>query len=99
MKLIATATISRSDTYHVNVTITNSGGVTATNVILTSVKLHAVAGAPAPKSIGSIPAGGSVVVTISLPLSAGASGASVLQQIAGTYTGGSFGGTGYATLP
>ncbi|HZL25885.1 MAG TPA: choice-of-anchor D domain-containing protein [Acidobacteriaceae bacterium] len=99
VKLLATATIARSDTYHVNVTITNSGGATATNVVLTSVKLHAVAGTPANKAIGSIPAGGSVVVTISVPLTAGTSGASVIQQIAGTYTGGSFGGTGYATLP
>jgi hypothetical protein len=99
VKLAATAVITRGSALTIAVTVTNSGAGTAQNVVVTSVKLNSVAGTPAPVSLGNIGAGGSATANFTVPLSAGASRASVVEQIQGTYTGGTFGGTFRVILP
>ena len=55
--------------------------------------------APLPINIGSIPANSVTAMEIIWPATIGNSGASVIQQFTGTYTGGSFGGSVHVTLP
>ena len=99
VRLTVKTSIARGDNFGVTVTVTNNGTATAQNVVLTSLKLNAVHGSPASRAMGNIPAGGSAVTTFMVPFSAGASGHTVVEQIAGTYTGGTFGGTLYVSLP
>ncbi len=107
--IIITAVLSlqkRSDGKFVaDVTIKNSGTGPASNVTITLAKLNGVAGvvnptlAPLPINIGSIPANSVTAMEIIWPATIGNSGASVIQQFTGTYTGGSFGGSVHVTLP
>jgi len=66
---------------------------------LTSAKVGADTAAPLPQNIGTIAAGTSVQVTVSVPGSVGASGAASSLSISGTYTGGTFSTSGRITLP
>jgi glucosylceramidase len=89
------------------ITITNSGTGTAQNVTLTSATLGTSAGTtmptgPLPFSIGNIAPGGSKVVSVNY--AAGQTpGATVVEKIAGTYTGsggnGSFNASFRAVVP
>ncbi len=99
VKLTATSTISHSDFYSVTVTVTNTGTTTAQNVILTAVKLNAIAGTPTPHAMGNIAPGASASFSVAVPNTAGPSGNAIVEQITGTYTGGTFGGSIRATLP
>jgi hypothetical protein len=106
VKLSATGLIARGASYTVTVTVANTGTASAQSVILTTLKLNSVTGAAIPASLGDIPAGGSASVRITVPVSAGASGTSAIEQILGTYTGGgtstaggTFGGTFRVVLP
>ena len=99
VKLAVGSVIQRDGAYIISVTVTNSGGATAQNVVLTGLKLNSVAGTPASRTLGAIPAGTSASAAFTVPMSAGASGASVVEQINGTYTGGTFGGSSRVNLP
>jgi O-glycosyl hydrolase len=95
--------------YLATVKISNLGTGTAQNVSLTSATLGAAVGttlpsATLPFSVGNIAPGSYTLVTVNFPASAGASGASVVEKIAGTYSSGTagngtFGGTLRAVLP
>jgi hypothetical protein len=100
VKLTTTTTITKTDgLYHIVVTVANSGSSTAQNVVLTSAKLNGAAGAPTPQSMGNIPPRGSATVSTTFGPSAGISGAAGIEQVVGTYTGGTFGGSYRAVLP
>jgi hypothetical protein len=101
VNLITTMTLAKlpDGSYQGTITISNRGTGTAQNVILSTAKLGPANGAPIPQSLSDIPPGGFDTATVNFPSSAGTSGSTVIQQILGTYTGGSFGGTGRATLP
>jgi hypothetical protein len=83
----------------IQLTITNTGGTAAANVVLTNVKLDADAGTPLPQSAGTIGPNASEQVTVTVPGTVGASGAVTSLTLSGTYTGGTFGSSGRATLP
>jgi hypothetical protein len=100
--LTTTATLSGSATsgYTASVTVTNSGTGAASNVVLTTATLGSATGSVLPQTLGTIAAnGGSATVTVTFPGSAGANGARVVEDFAGTYTGGTFGGGIRAVLP
>ncbi len=85
--------------YHVAVKVTNAGSGLAQNVVLTGVAVGAATGTPLPQSLGDILPGASVTVTVNVPSAAGADGLRTLEKVAGTYTGGTFGGSARVTLP
>jgi hypothetical protein len=102
--LVGTATLTTTGAlskvaggYQLIVTVKNTGNVTAPGVQLTSSTLGAASGGSA--SLGDIASGGSAVVTLTFPSSAGADGAGVVEKLSGTYTGGTFGGSFRAMLP
>jgi hypothetical protein len=98
--LVVTKTLTRSaDTVTVQLTITNAGGTAAANVMVTSVKVGADLASPLPQSIGTIAAGASAQVTVTVPASVGASGAASSLVISGSYTGGTFSSSARITLP
>jgi hypothetical protein len=86
-------------TYQATVTVSNTGSGTATNVVVTSLALGSVSGAPAPQTLGSIAGGSSANAVFIVPASAGAPGAATVIKVSGSYTGGTFGGSTRATLP
>jgi CSLREA domain-containing protein len=73
-----------------NVTVSNSGTVQATNVVLTTAKLGGINGTPLPQSIGTLAPGASVTVPVTFSLS---------LQIGGTYDGGTFNSTRRISTP
>ena len=83
----------------VQLTIANTGGTAAANVTLTSAKVGSDVGTPLPQNIGTIAAGGSAQVTVTVPASVGASGAASSLVISGNYTGGTFSSSARITLP
>lgn len=85
--------------YQMVVTVKNSGNVTAPNLQVTSATLGSASATPLPASLGDVPAGGSASVTLLFPATAGADGAGALEKVAGTYSGGTFGGSFRAVLP
>lgn len=102
VQLITTATLSTLSNggYQAVVTVTNNGTGTAQHVVISTAQLGAASGTPAPISLGNLaPAGGSGVVSITFPSTAGAPGAAAAEKYKGSYFGGSFGGSIRATLP
>jgi arabinogalactan endo-1,4-beta-galactosidase len=100
--ITATSTLSGSASsgYTATIKLTNSGTGAASNVVLTTATLGGVAGSVVPQSIGPIAAnGGSAIVSVSFPGSAGADNARVAEVLGGTYTGGNFSGNIRAVLP
>jgi len=99
--ITTTATLSKVEGgYQARITVTNTGTVAATNVQLTTALLGSVAGSPLPQILGTVAAsGGSNTVVVMFPVSAGASGAGIVEKFTGTYTGGSFSGGSRAVLP
>jgi hypothetical protein len=99
--LVVTNTLSRDVNRNVVValTIANNGGSTASNVVLSAVKVGSAAGAPTPQTIGAIAAGASARATVTAPSSVGASGAASSLVTSGSYTGGSFSSSARITLP
>jgi hypothetical protein len=78
------------------VTVSNTGGATASAVSLTTAQLGSTNGTPLPQALGSIPAGGSVSATVHF---AGVPpGASVLK-IAGSSGAGSFSSSRRVSVP
>jgi hypothetical protein len=100
VKLITTATLAAiPGGYQATVTVTNNGTGTVQNVQLTAATLGSAAGSPLPAALGDLSPGASRMLTIGFPASAGTPGAATVEKFAGTYTGGSFGGSLRATLP
>jgi len=100
IQLVTTAKLTKvTDGYQAVVTVTNNGTGTAPNVQLTSASLGSTAGTVPAISMGNLLAGQSSSVTVTFPASAGSSGAGTAEKFAGTYTGGTFGGSFRATLP
>jgi hypothetical protein len=98
--LVVTKLLTRSGgNVIVQLTIANTGGTAAANVILTSVKVGADAATTLPQTLGIIGAGSSAQVTVTVPGTVGASGAASTLTLSGTYTGGTFSSTARITLP
>jgi hypothetical protein len=87
--------------YQAVITIVNNGTGTALNVQLTSATLGiATATTALPVPLGAIASGGGKqIVTVTYPGAAGAAGATVIQKLAATYTGGALTNSGRAVLP
>jgi len=101
IQLVAAATLTQlgDGSYQAAVTVSNVGTGTAQGVVLTAATLGAANGTPSPQPLIDIPPGGFAITTLSFPSSAGAVGAHVVEKFAGTYTGGTFGGSIRAVLP
>jgi hypothetical protein len=101
IQLVTTANFVKlvDDSYQAAVTVSNVGTGTAQQVVLTGITLGDSAGTPTPQTLLDIVPGDIVFTTLYFPSSAGVSGATVLERITGTYTGGTFGGTIRAVLP
>jgi uncharacterized protein len=98
--LTTTGALSKTaDGYQLDVTVKNTGNVTAPNVQVTGATLGGASGAILPASFGDIASGASATVSLTFPSSAGADGATVREMLSGTYTGGTFGGSSRAVLP
>lgn len=98
--LVTTKILSRSGgNIVVKLTIANTGTTAATNVVLTGVKVGAASATPLPQSLGTIAPGTSVVATVTVPGSVGASGAASSVTVNGTYTGSTFTAGSRVTLP
>jgi hypothetical protein len=83
----------------VQLTIANTGGTAAGNVVLTGAKVGSDTATPLTQSIGTVGAGASATATVSVPGSVGASGAASSLTVSGTYTGGTFSSSARITLP
>jgi len=100
VNLVVTKVLSRTGgSIVIQLTIANTGGMTAAVVSLTSVKIGTAAATPLPQSLGAIPGGGSIVATFTVPGSVGASGAASTLTVSGSYSGGSFNSSARITLP
>ena len=98
--LVVTKVLTRTEaSVVVQLTIANTGGTAATNVVLISVKVGAVSGTPLPQNIGTIAPGASTEATVNVPGSVGVSGLSSSLTVSGTYTGGIFNSNTRITLP
>jgi hypothetical protein len=98
--LVVTKVLSRNGaSIFVQLTVANTGGTDAQNVVVSSVKVGSATASPLPQTIGTIAAGSSATVTVSVPSSVGASGAGSSLTVAGTYTGGTFSLSSRITLP
>ena len=100
VQLVTTAQLTKvTGGYQAVVTVKNTGTGTAQNVQLNTATLGSTAGTVPAILLGNLPAGQSNSVTVTFPASAGSSGAATVEKLAGTYTGGTFGGSFRATLP
>uniref|UniRef100_Q01TW4 LTD domain-containing protein n=1 Tax=Solibacter usitatus (strain Ellin6076) TaxID=234267 RepID=Q01TW4_SOLUE len=98
--LVPTKTLARVDGQVVaTITLANTGGTAAQNVILTVAKIGTVSGTPLPQSVGTIAAGASVQLTVTFPGTVGAAGTGSSLTLSGTATGATFGSTARITLP
>ena len=98
--LIVTKVLSRTSTNVVaQITISNAGQTTASNVMITSVKVGSDAATPLPVAVGSIAPGATAHATVSVPASVGASGAASSFTLTGTYSAGSFSSSARIVLP
>ncbi len=102
VQITATSTLTKNGdgSYAATITLKNTGTGTALNVVLTTATLGTPSGTPLPQSAGSIaPGGSSAPLYLTFPLTAGSSGAAVVEKLGGTYTGGSFTLSTRVTLP
>jgi hypothetical protein len=100
VSLVVTRTMTRNGgNVVVQLTIANTGGTSASNVVLSSVKVGADTATPLPQSLGAIAPGSSVRATVTVPASVGASGAASSLTVSGTYAGGTFSSSARITLP
>ena len=100
LSLITTGTLSKIvGGYQMVVNVTNNGNSAVQNVQLTTATLGDASGATLPALLGNIQIGQSASVLLTFPSSAGADGAGAVEKLAGTYTGGTFGGSFRAVLP
>src|SRR5262249_22640039 len=100
VNLVVTKVLTRSSgNLVVQLTIANTGGTPATNVMLNSVTLGGKTATPLPLAIGTIGPGASAEATVLVPGTVGASGTASSFTLNGTYTGGTFSSAGRITLP
>ena len=92
---VTTTTTGYSET----LTVTNKGTAVAPTVLVTSATLGSASAAPLPALLGDLQPNASASVTLAFPASAGQANFSTAERVAGTYTGGTFGGTLRTTLP
>ena len=85
----------------VAVTVQNTGGVTANDVMVTSATLASptVNGAPLPKNFGNLAPGQWATTVVIFSGGNSSSGAKKTLTVAGTYTGGTFNDKWKVTLP
>jgi hypothetical protein len=84
----------------VQLTFTNIGGSTASNVALTSLKVGSISAPGLPAAVGTLAPSGSAVVTVNMGSPVGASGTASSMTLAGTYAGGgTFSASARITLP
>lgn len=101
-QIVITRTISRNQVTReliVNMNISNTGGVAAQNVQLTTGNINATAGTPLPQTLGTIAPGQTVTATLRFPPSAGSSWMLSIVAIGGNHTGGAFSNVTRALLP
>lgn len=101
VQIIITNSLSRDANKNivVQLTLANAGATVAPNVTLSSVKIGSVSGGPLPQTIGTIGSNSLAQAIVTVPSSAGASGAASSLTITGTYTGGTVSVTARITLP
>lgn len=101
VQLVATTAFVKlgDGSYQAAVTVTNNGTGTAKNVVLGASSLGGVAGSPVSTPLISIPPQGIAVTTLFFPASAGTPGSTVIEKLAGTFTGGTFSAASRAVLP
>jgi hypothetical protein len=100
IQLVTTAALSQTGSgYQAVVTVTNTGTGTAANVQLNTANLGSTSGTVPAVSMGNLAPGASNSVTVTFPATAGVPGAGTVEKFAGTYTGGTFGGSLRAMLP
>ena len=99
--LITTASLNKlsDNSYQATVTVRNSGTTTAENVNLTGASLGEAGGIPSAQSLANIAPDGIATTTITFGANAGNSGTQVLEKFAGSYDGGTYGGTLRVLLP
>jgi hypothetical protein len=85
--------------YSETVTVTNKGTAVAQTVLVTSATLGSASGATLPALLGDLRPNQTASVTLNFPSSAGAPGFFTVEHVAGTYGGGTFGGSMRTTLP
>jgi hypothetical protein len=100
-QLVVTSVLSRdaSNNVVVQLRLANTGASAAANVLLTIVKVGVDSGTPLPQSIGTIDAGGSAQVTVTVPGSVGPSGTASSLTVSGAYSGRIFSSSARITLP
>ena len=97
----ATITGSAGTGYTATVTVKNSGGTTAREIMLTSAVLgstSASSGVPS-TPVATLAAGTSTQVTVHFAGTAGADGSASVIRLGGSYNGGTFSGSARVTLP
>jgi hypothetical protein len=100
IQLVTTSQLSEvAGGYQAIVTETNTGTGIAQNVQLNTATLGIASGMISTASMGNLAPGASNSVTVTFPASAGVPGAAVAEKFAGTYAGGTFGGSIRAKLP
>ena len=100
IQLVTTSQLSEvAGGYQAIVTVTNSGTGTAQNVQLNTATLGTASGTISSASLGNLAPGASNTVTVTFPSTAGTPGVAVAEKFAGTYAGGTFGGSIRAKLP
>ena len=101
VQLITTTSLAvqTDGSYLATVTVTNTGTGTAQNVALTNAVLGSGSGTPGFQPLVSIPPNGIAIATVAFPASVGAPNSASVLKLAGTYTGGTFGGSSRVTLP
>ena len=85
--------------YTETLTVTNKGTAVAPTVQVTSATLGSAAGTTLPALLGDLQPNQAASVTLTFAASAGMAGLSTAERVAGTYSGGTFGGTLRTTLP
>jgi len=83
----------------VQLTLTNSGGATANNVTVTSLKVGTATAPGLPIAVGNIAPSTSSVITVNMGVPIGASGAASTFSAGGAFTGGTFSSSARITLP
>lgn len=81
------------------ITITNTGTATAQSVALTSYTLGSSSALGLPIAVGDIGSGESATIHVEVPASGLSSGTTVKESFAGSYTGGTFGGSARTAVP
>jgi hypothetical protein len=97
--LTSMALTATSTGYSETLTVTNKGTAVAQTVLVTSATLGSAAGTSLPALLGDLQPNQAASVTLIFPSSAGSANFFTVERVAGTYSGGTFGGSLRTTLP